>query len=327
MNGEMMLNEGPDSTPGAAGFRDRAKTIGAWAQRSILGQVWDRMLEIEFIDRSVALASKAFVSFFPLVIVVASFVPESIHDSIFTTVTTRLGIEGDALVTTKQAFASSQDVRRATGLLGLLLTIFFATSFVTALQRVYLRTWRRPAAKTIGEHARALAWFIVILSTFAVLGGLRELLGDGPQLVLFAVVSLATTSGLWWFTAWLMLMGQVRWRVLLPSGVLTAFALAAFALSATIWMPDVVTKDQHQFGFFGVALALVTWFTGAATCVLVGACAGSVLAAHNGRLGLLIRGANPSLLIDSAEPSFPAPERALRLREALKPIEEEIDAS
>jgi hypothetical protein len=30
------------------------------------------MLEIEFVDRSVALAGKAFVSFFPLVIVVAA---------------------------------------------------------------------------------------------------------------------------------------------------------------------------------------------------------------------------------------------------------------
>jgi len=37
------------------------------------------MLEIEFVDRSVALAGKAFVSFFPLVIVVAAFVPERIR--------------------------------------------------------------------------------------------------------------------------------------------------------------------------------------------------------------------------------------------------------
>ena len=43
------------------------------------------MLEIEFVDRSVALAGKAFVSFFPLVIVVAAFVPQSIRSSIFTT--------------------------------------------------------------------------------------------------------------------------------------------------------------------------------------------------------------------------------------------------
>ena len=60
----------------------------------MLGRVWDRMLEIEFVDRSVALAGKAFVSFFPLVIVVASFAPARIRASIFSTLTHRLGIGG-----------------------------------------------------------------------------------------------------------------------------------------------------------------------------------------------------------------------------------------
>ena len=54
--------------------------IREWAERTLLGRVWDRMLEIEFVDRSVALAGKAFVSFFPLVIVVASFAPTRIRD-------------------------------------------------------------------------------------------------------------------------------------------------------------------------------------------------------------------------------------------------------
>jgi uncharacterized BrkB/YihY/UPF0761 family membrane protein len=80
----------------------------------LLWRVWERMLEIEFVDRSVALAGKAFVSFFPLVIVVAAFVPESVRSSILT----------------------------------------------TALQRVYLRAWRRrptPAPAPTGG-ARSGSW-------------------------------------------------------------------------------------------------------------------------------------------------------------------------
>jgi len=46
-------------------------------ERLLVWRVWERMLEVEFIDRSVALAGKAFVSFFPLVIVVAAFMPEA----------------------------------------------------------------------------------------------------------------------------------------------------------------------------------------------------------------------------------------------------------
>ena len=66
-------------------------------ERTLVWNVWERMLEIEFIDRSVALAGKAFVSFFPLVIVVAAFLPESMRSSIIETVTFRLGLNGDAL--------------------------------------------------------------------------------------------------------------------------------------------------------------------------------------------------------------------------------------
>ena len=282
------------------------------------------MLEIEFIDRSVALAGKAFVSFFPLIIVVSAFMPESIRESIFTTVTHRLGMRGDALLDAKQAFASADEVRRATGILGLVLTIFFASSFTTALQRVYLRAWRRPPGKKTGEYARGPAWFLVIVIYLAALGGLRTLLGDGPQIVLFAVVSLAATAALWWFTAWFMLLGQVRWRVLVPSGVVTAVAISVFALSATVWMPNVVSRNQNQFGFFGVALALVTWFSGAATCIIVGACAGSVLADDTGWLGRLTRGAEGEVLIDAAEPSLPAPDGTRRLSEAFRPTEDEV---
>ena len=39
----------------------------------------------------------------------------------------------------------------------------------------------------------------------------------------------------------------------------------------------MVTDNEAQFGFFGVALALVTWFSGAAICILIGACAGAGL--------------------------------------------------
>ena len=181
-------NERPPVTQHLKGARDRVSTVRERARRTLLWQVWDRMLEIEFVDRSVALAGKAFVSFFPLVIVVSAFMPKSIRDSILSTMTHRLGIEGDALVTAKQAFASSNDIRRATGILGLVLTFFFATSFTTALQRVYLRAWRRaPARNKARAYVRGPSWFLVVLANMALLGGLRELFGDGPQLVVFAV--------------------------------------------------------------------------------------------------------------------------------------------
>ena len=111
-------------------------------------------------------------------------------------------------------------------------------------------------------------------------------------------------------------------RVLWPTGVITAIATAGYALSATIWMPHVVADNEAQFGIFGVALALVTWFSGAAICVLIGACAGAVLAEDTGGVGALIRGREPRTLTASARSSLPPPAHELSLRDALHGAED-----
>ena len=68
----------------------------------------------------------------------------------------------------------------------------------------------------------------------------------------------------------------------------------------------MVTSNEAQFGFFGIALALVTWFSGAAICVLIGACVGPVFAEDTGSLGKFIRGNTPGTLTPGAAPSLPA---------------------
>jgi membrane protein len=280
------------------------------------------MLEIEFVDRSVALAGKAFVSFFPLVIVVAAFAPERTRSSLIGSVTFRLGIRGDALELVRDAFASADDVRKATGLLGLVLTIFFASSFTTALQRVYLRAWRRPHRKGAAVYWRGLVCLLAVLVSTALLGGLGGALHNWLETAFFAVGALAVSCGVWWFSAWFLLLGDVRARVLWPTGVITGIVTAGFAASAAIWMPEVVSSNAAQFGLFGVALALVTWFSGAAICVLVGACAGAVLAEDVGRVGTLIRGGEQQTLTPGAPSALPPPGRELSLRDAFQSTEE-----
>jgi membrane protein len=296
------------------------ETGKAWAQSTIFWQVWERMLETEFVDRSVALAGKAFVSFFPLVIVVAAFMPARTRASIFTTLTTRLGVKGKSLELAKSAFQSSDDVKKATGYLGLLLTFFFASSFTTALQRVYLRSWRRPPGLKVGSYTRGLIWLIALLVNMAVTGAIGRMLDKGLGIGLFIVLSLVLSVGWWWFSAWYLLLGHVRWRPLLPTAVISAVAMIGYAISANVWMPNTVLKNQNQFGIFGIALALVTWFSGAAMCLIVGACAGSVIALHPGRLGRLARGANDDVLTAGAPPALGPPAREMRLRDAFAQV-------
>jgi len=293
------------------------------AQRSLAWRIWERMLEAEFVDRSIALAGKAFVSFFPLIIVVAAFAPPGVRSSILTSLTHRLGIAGSAQHQVRQAFASTDDIRRATGILGLVATFFYASSFTTALQRVFLRAWRRPAGKAGYTYLRGPIWLITVLIYMSVLGALRGVVGgNGITLVPFAIVAVAAAAGMWVFTGWLMLMGQVRLRVLIAPGAITGVLMGVYALTAPIWMPNIVISNQNQFGIFGIALALVTWLSGAAVCILIGACAGPVLVEDSGPVGRFLRFGATSLLVEGAIPSLGAPTRAMRLADAFTPADE-----
>jgi membrane protein len=319
-----MSDEGRGLRHHVARVRARVDPVQQRAQHTLVWNIWERMLETEFVDRSVALASKAFVSFFPLIIVVAAFAPSSIRTAIFSSVTHRLGVEGDALVTAKEAFASADQVRRATGVLGLILTFFFASSFTTALQRMYLRAWRRPPAKKVGAYTRGPMWLLAVLGFVAIMGALRDAFGDGAAIGLFIAISLVAMPAMWTFTAWFMLEGQVRWRVLIPTGVITGVLMLVYGASATAWMSDLVTNNEQQFGFFGVALSLVSWFSGAAICVMIGACAGPVLAQDSGRVGRFVRGSLDETLIDGAPPPRPGPAQTLRLRDAFLSAEDDV---
>ena len=80
-----------------------------------------------------------------------------------------------------------------------------------------------------------------------------------------------------------------------PRPLITSVITFAYSASASVWMPETVTSNEAQFGLFGVALALVSWFSGAAICILIGACFGPVLAEDTGWIGSLVRGSGEPL--------------------------------
>jgi hypothetical protein len=83
-------------------------------------------------------------------------------------------------------------------------------------------------------------------------------------------------------------------------------------------MPRTVETNQNQFGFFGIAIALVTWLTGTAVIIVAGGVIAPVLAEDDGVIGRVIRGGDESrILAENAKPALPAPVRAPRLVQAI----------
>ena len=262
----------------------------SWLERLLLWRVWERMLELEFVDRGVALAGKAFVSFFPLTIVVAAFLPEGMRESIVKAITVRFGLRGDALDLVQQSFASSEDLQEGDRT---------ARAHLHGPLRHLVHDGpaaRLPpglAAATPGRARQVLARPVVPRHRARLDGAPRERRQGHPRSGRRhhgRRPGVGDDDRAWLIIPWILLRGDVRLRVLVPTAVITSVITFAYSASASVWMPETVTSNEAQFGLFGVALALVSWFSGAAICILVGACIGPVLAEDTGWIGALVRG-------------------------------------
>ena len=308
----------PTVSTGSRGAHARAVVRGfaLRVESTPIGVLWSRLLEVEFVDRSVALAAKLFVSFFPLLVVAAAVARAGVHDAIVGVVMDRLGVSGQALDMVRQAFAAPEATRAATGILGVLLALAYAVSFTTALQRVYLRAWRRPPGGGVRNKGRGALWVGGVLVYVFVLASVRGVTGGATGTVLAWVLGALAGTLLWWWTARLMLRGEVRWRPLLPTAVLTGLGTSIYALAADVWMPVTVTGNFAQFGAFGIALSFVTFFTGLAFIVVIGAVIGPVLAGGDDLVGRWLRGGATTSLVQAAPPPLPGPDRPVRLADA-----------
>jgi len=284
---------------------------------SVVGRWYSRMLELEIVDRSVALAAKLFVSFFPFVLGLSSLLPASMSRSIRISLVNRFGLSGDAEKIVAQAFASAGQTRAATGVLGVLLLFFYATSFTTALQRIFLLSWRRPPGGGVRNQGRGLSWLGGTVALFGLNAFLARLLLGTPGAFARILVGLVTTTALWWWTAHTMLRSEVRWRPLLPGAILTSVAMTAYFQASRLWMPQTVRSNSAQFGFFGVALSLVSWFLGMSFAIIAVSALNPVLLEGDGALARWLRGRDGQVLAAGAAAPLAGPTRRLQLIDSL----------
>ncbi len=304
----------------AATIRSRvtslAQRCAVRLDRTSVSDLWARLLEMEFVDRSIALAAKLFVSFFPVLIVVAAVSPASIRQEMLDAMRARLGFDGASMELVRQAFATPDATKAATGFFGIALTIFFGISFTTAVQRVYLRAWRRPPGGGVRNKGRGALWLGALLLFLVLLSAVRSLIGTQAGTAAAWTLSFVGGTALWWWTARLMLRSEIRWRSLLPTAVLTATGCSLYAMQSDLWMPTTVANNYVQFGAFGVALSLVTFFTGIGFVIVVAAAVAPVLAERDDRIGTWLRSGRSTVLEPGAEPPLPGPARRVRLADA-----------
>ncbi|GAB7005720.1 hypothetical protein JCM18899A_31930 [Nocardioides sp. AN3] len=215
-----------------AGLRSRltdgrraVSRLRAAAERiPIVGRVLSEVVRIEFIDRCLLIAAQGLLALVPMLVVLAAFFPR-LTDGALGQLTDVTGI-GAAGEHTVEGELGDQ-VRAQTGFVGIVITVFSATSFARALLRMYERVWELPHIGGISGTRRCFVWLVGWLLMLQLLASVRSLVGGGSiaQTLTRAGVQILALTAIWWLTAWLLLFGRVSWLRLgvgaLLAGLLT----------------------------------------------------------------------------------------------------------
>jgi membrane protein len=268
--------EAPSRTRGHDGDRtpqrSLARRLVGWGEHLTdkipgLHRFLTDLAAVEVFDRSVVIAAQALLGLVPLLIVLVAFLPPELADVIVARFEAATGMDAAPVVRTT---LSSDEVREATGWVGLVIALLSVTSFAGALQRMLEHVWRLPHQSGLLMRLRGLVWFAGWLSVLQLSSLLERLLERVLGAPMLQLVTQGTTATLvWWWTAHMLLVGRVRWAVTAPAAVLTGVTTAIYSLTSDLWMPRYVVGSIAQFGALGLFLTVASWLIGFALIVTV----------------------------------------------------------
>ena len=163
--------------------------------------------------------------------------------------------------------------------------LFFGVGFGRVLQLVHARAWElplRPSQKDQGRYATVL---LVLYGLILVLLVQAKELAGGPSWEGLAV-SPGWVALLLLFFAWsgrMLTHGLLSWGDLLPGATLTAAGLVVLMIVSSYLMEPWVDFYAHDYGGFGVVMAIFFWIGFSSFVIVASACLGPAFARRRGR--------------------------------------------
>jgi membrane protein len=238
-----------------------------------------RFVDVQGIDRAMAIGAYAYSALIPLLVVYSSLLPRGHNRSFADELVARFELHGSAAASVKAAFAPSGTVESSVSVLGVFLLIVSALSFSRALQRLYELAFGLP---TLGM--RNTKWGLLWLAVITLAIGVRPLILGGLDGTLEIIISLLFAAALWLITPYLLLGRRVRWLKLMPASLLSTIGMSGVAIWSVIWLPRTISASASQYGLIGIGFALLTYLFAVACVLVVAATGGAMISARVWRM-------------------------------------------
>ncbi|HKO34003.1 MAG TPA: ribonuclease BN [Candidatus Limnocylindria bacterium] len=269
-------------------MRGLVQRLVGWVLRTFATLI-ERLASVGFVYSGVVLAAQTFMALLPLLIVLATLLPPWVGTSMAQTLRDRLGLSGSTDAAVGQLLAGRENLH-GVGVFGTIVVLASATSFTRALQRVYELSWGLPRQGLRGS-LRGVMWLVGLATYLAIVAWAIHVAGTGPPATaLKLAVTVVGAVGLWWWTPYVLLMGRVRLRALLPCGLLTGAAMVVMGRVSEVVVPRAVRSNERQFGTIGTVFAIQSWLVVVSCTIVAAAVIGAVAAQTTGPVGRWARG-------------------------------------
>lgn len=237
-----------------------------------------RAVEVQTVDRGVALGAQAFTAVVPLLMVFALAAPRRQGSDFVETVIARFRLSGDSAAAMREAFSPPASMAsQSISFFGVLLLIVAVLSFTRTLQRLYENAFRLPAL-----GFRGTPWGLTWIAMLAVATTVNPILRSFTDGLVAFVVAIGLSSIVWGLTPYILTARRISAAQALPAGLLAGISMTVLSIASTLWLPRTVAQSAEQYGLIGVAFAFVSWLVVAGLTVATTAIAGAVLADHLG---------------------------------------------
>ena len=249
------------------GLRALEARLAAFEQ-SAAGRYWAHLSTADFMNSSFAFAALAVLSAFPFLAVTSSVIGGDIRQAIVA----RLGLNAEAKHDVDALIAhGNQAVAALTWFSAIVLVlggIGMASTLSTWYHRIYERTPPKGFSRHLVYQLAGVAAFALYISFEVWLFGKVRPLG-GPVLIFVLTFVLAVLF--WWWSAYMLLYGEVPLRQMLPAGVATGVCITGLGIVSSFFFSDQVVSGQRSYGPAGVVITLITFLVGFGVCLHAGA--------------------------------------------------------
>jgi membrane protein len=236
----------------------------SWVRTALAVQ--SRFSEVHGNHLAAAVTLAAFLSIFPLLLVVVAIVGKVAADNtaLVPEFIERLGLTGEAETAVVGAIEKAVQSRRAASAVGIAGLLWSGLGLVAALQYAFDNVWQ-VSGRGLKDKLGGLLWLVGAAVILIASLGLTAVLNFLPELRLQGVAPVALVLGvavnlaLWLWAMVALTNSSVGWRAMVPGAVLGAVGLEVLKVVGSVYVPRIVASSSALYGSIGVVFAILAW--------------------------------------------------------------------